>query len=480
MIAFQRCRPGPRGCRDKRTGKLDAALVAVARMAAARGRSDRLGSQRIIAAQRGHAGRVGRRGRASGRGRLSDRRGRGGPTRTAYPFQWARTPTTQTQSLSMNPVAPGQLRATLPDAGSGLYTFLVSSSLRVPSANCTSKRASCGEQNLGHEPGAGRMEDRRTCQRLGPWIACAASRRQSDASTGGSLTGRIGSRALPVRRSCRPREASHARVRSSRRRTGVFSINGSPCSTRSSWLGSLRNRRHARRRFLACRRIGRRYDIEPGLFMTEVSQLLLRHRSIRSYKPDPIDPALVEQICGDAIAGSSSSGNLNSVSMVLTRDSERKRRLYELHFEQEMILEAPLVIPSAPTGTARGSGCAGEARATTSAISSAITSQRSTRSSSRSRSASASRRGSRHLLHGHDAPFDDGDRGVPRAARHVPSGDHDRGRLPGRGPAEARSLAARGRSCTTRGTAARARRSSRQSTRSAKSGAGRGTWHIPN
>ncbi len=39
------------------------------------------------------------------------------------------TPTTQSQSLSMNPVAPGRLRATLPDAGSGLYTFLVSSSL---------------------------------------------------------------------------------------------------------------------------------------------------------------------------------------------------------------------------------------------------------------------------------------------------------------------------------------------------------------
>ena len=46
---------------------------------------------------------------------------------------------------------------------------------------------------------------------------------------------------------------------------------------------------------------------------------------------------------GDAFAGSSSSGNLNSVSVVLTRDPERKRRLYELHFEQPMVLEAPLV-----------------------------------------------------------------------------------------------------------------------------------------
>ncbi len=77
---------------------------------------------------------------------------------------------------------------------------------------------------------------------------------------------------------------------------------------------------------------------------TDLSALLNRHRSIRSYKPDPIPDGLVEQVLGDAVAGSSSSGNLNSVSMVLTRDPERKRRLYTLHFEQEMVLEAPLLV----------------------------------------------------------------------------------------------------------------------------------------
>ena len=39
------------------------------------------------------------------------------------------TPTTQSQVVSMKLVAPGRLQATLPDAGSGLYTFLVSTSL---------------------------------------------------------------------------------------------------------------------------------------------------------------------------------------------------------------------------------------------------------------------------------------------------------------------------------------------------------------
>ena len=76
----------------------------------------------------------------------------------------------------------------------------------------------------------------------------------------------------------------------------------------------------------------------------DFSNLLQRHRSIRRYKPDPIDPALIERICTDAIAGGSSSGNLNAVSIVLTREARRKQRLYELHFEQPMVLQAPLVM----------------------------------------------------------------------------------------------------------------------------------------
>jgi nitroreductase len=78
--------------------------------------------------------------------------------------------------------------------------------------------------------------------------------------------------------------------------------------------------------------------------MTDLPTLLRQHRSIRRYRPDPIDPALVGEVCDDALAGASSSGNLNSASIVLTRDVERKRRLYELHLEQPMVLQAPLVM----------------------------------------------------------------------------------------------------------------------------------------
>ncbi|MFN9105047.1 MAG: nitroreductase family protein, partial [Betaproteobacteria bacterium] len=75
-----------------------------------------------------------------------------------------------------------------------------------------------------------------------------------------------------------------------------------------------------------------------------LTPLLLGHRSIRQYKPDPVDPALVEAVLGEAITGGSSSGNLNSISVVLTRDPARREELYELHSRQDMVRQAPLVI----------------------------------------------------------------------------------------------------------------------------------------
>lgn len=75
-----------------------------------------------------------------------------------------------------------------------------------------------------------------------------------------------------------------------------------------------------------------------------LTDLLWRHRSIRQYKPDPVHPDLVTRVLEDAVAGTSSSGNLNSFSIVVTRDEERKRKLWSLHFEQDMILQAPLLM----------------------------------------------------------------------------------------------------------------------------------------
>ena len=78
--------------------------------------------------------------------------------------------------------------------------------------------------------------------------------------------------------------------------------------------------------------------------MKTLEDTFAAHRSIRQFRPDPVAQDLIETVCQQAIAGGSSSGNLNTCSIVLTRDPDRKRRLYELHFEQDMVLQAPLVM----------------------------------------------------------------------------------------------------------------------------------------
>ena len=74
------------------------------------------------------------------------------------------------------------------------------------------------------------------------------------------------------------------------------------------------------------------------------AELMSRHRSIRSYAERTVDPVLLDTVLAQALAGSSSSGNLNMVSVIRTRDVERKRVLYELHGKQPMVLQAPLVL----------------------------------------------------------------------------------------------------------------------------------------
>lgn len=74
------------------------------------------------------------------------------------------------------------------------------------------------------------------------------------------------------------------------------------------------------------------------------STLMRRHRSIRCYKPDPLDSDLILRICREAIAGSSSSGNLQTHAIVLSEEQDRRDRLCELHGGQEMVRQAPLLM----------------------------------------------------------------------------------------------------------------------------------------
>lgn len=75
----------------------------------------------------------------------------------------------------------------------------------------------------------------------------------------------------------------------------------------------------------------------------EPLDLISAHRSIRSYRPDPIPDHDLDAIL-HAATRASSSGNMQTYSMIVTRDPARKAKLYELHFEQEMVLQAPLLL----------------------------------------------------------------------------------------------------------------------------------------
>ncbi len=75
-----------------------------------------------------------------------------------------------------------------------------------------------------------------------------------------------------------------------------------------------------------------------------LSALLAAHRSIRSFTDRPVPAELLDRVLHEALHGSSSSGNLNMVSVIRSSDPARRARLCELHFGQPMVLQAPWVL----------------------------------------------------------------------------------------------------------------------------------------
>lgn len=75
----------------------------------------------------------------------------------------------------------------------------------------------------------------------------------------------------------------------------------------------------------------------------DVIQQIHRHRSIRKYKPDPVPDELLNKIL-EAGIHASSSGNMQVYSIVVTGDMSLRDQLYQAHFEQKMVLEAPLLL----------------------------------------------------------------------------------------------------------------------------------------
>ena len=77
--------------------------------------------------------------------------------------------------------------------------------------------------------------------------------------------------------------------------------------------------------------------------MNDTLKTLLEHRTIRSYKPQKIEDAVLEQILLAATRGST-TGNMQPYSIIVTRDEAMKAKIAPLHFNQKPVLEAPVIL----------------------------------------------------------------------------------------------------------------------------------------
>lgn len=74
-----------------------------------------------------------------------------------------------------------------------------------------------------------------------------------------------------------------------------------------------------------------------------MKNVLLKHRSIRKFRPTPI-PEEVLQNCLEAAARASTCGNMQLYSLVVTRDKALRERLAPCHFNQPMLEQAPCLV----------------------------------------------------------------------------------------------------------------------------------------
>ncbi len=70
---------------------------------------------------------------------------------------------------------------------------------------------------------------------------------------------------------------------------------------------------------------------------------IFNHRSVRKYKSQPINDLVLDKIL-EAGTRASTTGNMQVYSMIVTKDQEIRKRLWEAHFKQNMVLEAPVHI----------------------------------------------------------------------------------------------------------------------------------------
>jgi nitroreductase len=72
-------------------------------------------------------------------------------------------------------------------------------------------------------------------------------------------------------------------------------------------------------------------------------ELLKAHRTVRKYKSDNISDNVLQEILESGTRGSN-TGNMQLYSVVVTRDDYKKSLLAPFHFNQPMVIEAPVLL----------------------------------------------------------------------------------------------------------------------------------------
>ncbi len=77
--------------------------------------------------------------------------------------------------------------------------------------------------------------------------------------------------------------------------------------------------------------------------MNDCLSTIVRHRSIRRFRSTPIADSDLDAIL-HAAERASSSGNMQTYSIIVTTDAARRAALWELHGRQDMIKQAPVLL----------------------------------------------------------------------------------------------------------------------------------------
>jgi nitroreductase len=70
---------------------------------------------------------------------------------------------------------------------------------------------------------------------------------------------------------------------------------------------------------------------------------IFQHRSIRRYFSKPIDNAVMDEILA-AATRASTTGNMQVYSIIVTHDEKIKEQLWDAHFKQDMVKQAPVIL----------------------------------------------------------------------------------------------------------------------------------------